>query len=182
MQKKQNWELNVVDSFGYTDTYVLNRLTRTGKNRLLKLANFLESIPPQQFNLSVIVEAEVLDKVPSKKTIKQKTCGTAGCAIGYCPVVFRGVKYKENDDVYDVTDIAVQFPVPDCSDGVDENFSGAEQFFGISGKQAEYLFMPDAYHPSKRGPKSVAARIKAFVNRDGYIKPNTKAFKQEYYV
>lgn len=180
MQKKQNWELNVIDSFGYTDTYVLNRLTRTGKNRLLKLANFLESIPPQQFNLSVIVEAEVLDKVPSKKTIKQKTCGTAGCAIGYCPVVFRNVKYEKCDYLdYLDGDIVVKFP--NC-EVYDTNFEGAEQFFGISAKQAEYLFMPDAYHPSKRGPKSVAARIRAFVNREGYIKPNTKAFNQAYYV
>lgn len=171
----KTWEVESDSGYGYTDAFTLNQLTRVGKQRLLKLANFLENLPASQFNLDVIVEAESLNKVPSKTTVKQKTCGTAGCGIGYCPVVFRDVKYSE--DSYD-GEIVVKFP--NCEDLDDTNFNGAEQFFGITYKQAEYLFMPGAYHVSKRGPKSVAARIKAFVNRDGYIKPNTMAFNLEY--
>lgn len=160
------------------------------KRRLLKLSEFLYCLPAQKFDLDVIVrpglvssgekytdcDGEVCDVMndvfPNNKNIKQKDCGAAACAIGYCPVVFpRSAKYD--------TDESVIFNVGH-NDG--DNFYGAELFFGLTTSQANYLFLSESYHDSKRGPKSVAARIRSFVDRDGYIRPNTKAAKQDFYV
>lgn len=46
------------------------------KTRLLKLARFLESLPPESFNFSDVV---------SKST---ESCGSVCCAIGWTPKVF----------------------------------------------------------------------------------------------
>ncbi len=147
------------------------------KERLLKLAATLKTIPNKLFDLDHIVEVDIhvsdfedgwdfdYDAYDAAKANALKemakfepNCGAVACAVGWCPYVFpRSFKWEHS--------------IVTLKDGTDEysNFQAVEKFFGINTKQCEYLFMPQSYHKSKRGPKSVAARIESFVERDGKL-------------
>jgi hypothetical protein len=133
----------------------------------LKLADFLDNLSPAKFDLSCIVHVDDRNNQQLTKSyaFKEGACGSVGCAIGWCPVVFpRSCKYHKNMYVVSKEDQSIM------------DFEFAIEHFGISMAQAKYLFMPDAYHRSKRGPKSVASRIRNFVKNNGNVKTNTNAY------
>ena len=123
------------------------------KQRLLKLADFLESLPRGRFDLSIIAKYGDNGNTPA-----EKGCGTAACAIGWTPVVFpRACTYTPALCGYE-RELSV---VSKETGSIDFNF--AEEFFGLNAAESNYLFMPDSYPESRRGKKSVAGRIRKFV-------------------
>lgn len=122
--------------------------------RLLKLADHLETGKRghKTFDFSVL--------------FRQARCGTAGCAIGECPWVFPdewhlarvdwgGVKYDPE--------------LRENSNG--DGWEDAIQFFGISERVADSLFMPGEcprFNGVRLGddatPVAVAANIRAYVD------------------
>lgn len=143
------------------------------KDRLLKLADFLyNNVSTKNFDLATFtnysdynkyVEKDNFEIIPEKlcKGLKSKDCGTTACAIGWSPVVFgRSLTYDVNGD-----------PVVK-SDG-----SPAENFFGCEDELVfDYLFQESSYRDGHNGPKSVANRIRKFVETDGKI---PKKFRYE---
>lgn len=146
------------------------------KKRLLKLAAFLRTVPRKHFNLEVIIglckTLEKNDKVymarskivkglnKVKKDLKPHNYCVAACAIGWMPAAFNHhLKWNGDGKV-----VFRQYKYEDCTES---NFEAARKFFTINNRQSNYLFMPESYHPSKRGPCSVANRIEKFVESGG---------------
>jgi hypothetical protein len=88
-------------------------------------------------------------------------CGTAGCALGECPAVFKQWKFIKD-----------QVVLKGSQHGV-HPFADARDFFGLDVDEAEHLFNPDSQQPNAYGGKrlddtasriQVAANIRAFIN------------------
>ena len=89
------------------------------KRRLLKLAAFLDTLPPEKWDFLHIITR----KNPSR------TCGTVCCAIGWTPVVFpRLIKWK---DLFVRSKRAYEI--------VKEQ---SQRLFGLSTEQINLLFIP----------------------------------------
>lgn len=141
------------------------------KERLLKLADFLyNNVSTKNFDLATFTAYDYTkytkgyryDLVPEKlcKGLKNKDCGTTACALGWSPVVFsRSLTYNDIGD-----------PV------LRSNGDSADVFFGCKDDSLfDYLFQKSSYRQGHNGPKSVANRIRKFVE-DGKI---PKHFKYE---
>lgn len=128
-------------------------MTKRHKERLLKLADFLETVPKKNFNLETFAESDKDESINSFiKRFRKKECGTTGCALGWCTVVFpRKFKFEHN------------FCNSDCDIGLNMGWETADEFFGLRRIESEYLFMKDKYPLNKRTPKCVSKRIRKFV-------------------
>lgn len=111
--------------------------------RLLRLAEHIESLPAEQFDMETWGQ--------------QSECGTVCCAFGHaCSVPeFRaaGLELLWKDES-DGTRSAVPFF---CGLA---GFYAAREFFGISRQQAEYLFCDADYEDDAPTAPVVAARIR----------------------
>jgi hypothetical protein len=109
--------------------------------RLLKLADFLETVPPHSFDM--------------KEWITFTECGFAGCAIGWTPKAIPGegfiLKHHMADEYY---------PYYNGK----ERWRAVEEFFELEELEAEHLFMNSKYEESPT-PNEVAARIREFVTQ-----------------
>lgn len=128
-----------------------------GKRRLLKLADFLEKLPPQKFNLNnwCVKDYKLsnTNEWDSIIVIRGK-CGSTACALGYCPVVFPKSGFKLSNDLHWTPEYC----------GL-EGTAAAEQFFDLLESESVSLFMPESYREDHKGPKSVAKKIRALVKR-----------------
>ncbi len=128
------------------------------KERLLKLAEHLESgvlghkeFDFDQFNTGLRGE---------------KGCGTVGCALGECPIVFpKSWKFGGYTKM-----------LPGLKRGKLYTYEAAEKFFGVSGAASQHLFCPSAQNTQEFGGNDldrnatrhqVAANIRAFVAKGG---------------
>lgn len=122
--------------------------------RLLKLADFLETLPTQCFNYSTYGE--------------RAGCGTAGCAIGWACAMPSFKKFGV--EIYDPT------PARDFShlhakvDGAYSSFFGAAvRLFNVTRDQYDKLFIPGftggdySGLPGNASPDAVAAHIRTKV-------------------
>jgi hypothetical protein len=119
--------------------------------RLLKLAEHLESgkLGHKEFSFACFGG--------------RTKCGTAGCAIGECPFVWPE-SWKH---------IGILHPVPVLINGETTNpLDCAQEFFGLSFRQAIHLFIPEDQNAHIYGgeflgadatPRQVASNIRAFV-------------------
>lgn len=112
------------------------------KDRFYELAVFLEDLKPSKFDYRRIVS----------RWNKDTTCGTVCCAIGWLPVVFPK-KFS-----WDMSVLRIAQPLL--------------EFFGISRKEAEALFLPnnqeaigEADLSGNASPKEVASLIRSFVEK-----------------
>ncbi len=125
------------------------------KDRLLKLADFLETVPRRAFDLSLWVSRRA--SKPEGK--RPGDCGFAGCAIGWAAhtKMFRGL-HLENSYLkyYDF----------DGFEAVDNLFGFKRQLFSSSA-EGQYLFDTRTYPRGAVTPKQVAKRIRQFVASDG---------------
>jgi hypothetical protein len=119
------------------------KLSATGKRRLLKLAAFLDELPRRKFDFGFF---------------GNPACGTAGCAIGYCPIAFPRF-WK----VVDETPVTRNCPYSGAG-------RGAAKFFGLSQNDVDYLFYPELRDAVKMcpllrtaTPKAVAKHIRSFI-------------------
>ena len=154
------------------------------KKRLLKLADFLDQLPPQKFDFDTIaVEGEK----PHKEALKARTehCGTTACAVGWMPAVFPRLTRWTRQPLWGG---CMHIQVAPAGHGRARNFKVAEQVFGLTEQEADWLFMPDAYVDnglmswedgykdvsspcgSDATPKQVARHIRRFV-KHGLLKP-----------
>lgn len=146
------------------------------KDRLLKLATFLENVPRRKFNLSWFIDTKY-DVLPSQDYLKEGFCGTTACAVGYCPVVFpRLFSYKKDRNRVGTDNYEIVLSRNQDIKG----FTAAQEVFGISLDDLLYMFDPDSYNHRQRGPKSVARRIRTFVKCDGKVPHNTKAYNNSF--
>lgn len=117
------------------------------EERLLKLADYLETVPERAFNMAAW----------------RDECGTSGCALGHaCEIPeFAAIGLK----IEFCRKARIYMPVLNGSHG----YAAAEALFGIDGDEAEYLFNPWRYSFFKRcaeiTPQAVAARIREFVHQ-----------------
>ena len=137
------------------------KLSKLGARRLLKLAEHLEKgkLGHKQFDYSTYHIG------PRDKN----HCGTAGCAIGECPVVFprqwKFIQARYSD-----------VPILRAIDSDSTEDSGAV-FFGLTYKEYEYLFIPGTEeNPLSENAKrkTVAKHIRNFVTRRLAGKPVIK--------
>lgn len=149
-----------------------------GIKRLTRLADYLETINPKNFDLSTWAEHNEIydaeDELKPFKTvmreIQEGACGTTACACGHAAMIpeFRkaGLKLEFNEEDYrSVEDLAVDFIFrPPGSVNVYSGLDAAEMFFKLSDREAEYLFMPATYdeNPTR---KVVVKRIRQQIKR-----------------
>lgn len=117
------------------------------KDRLLKLADFILTVPKEQFNMEYW-----------GKDVNFKSCGTAACACGWATVLFKRCKDAPHleEDKYSYSNIDFVY-------NGKIGFNAAAEFFDITHEASEYLFYPSRYkakHPTRR---MVSQRIKKFV-------------------
>jgi hypothetical protein len=130
------------------------------KTRLEKLATHLESgkLGHKKFDFSVVNSNREKDAT----LYPNYTCGTNGCAIGECPIVFkRQWQFGRWGDVN-----LIRASTNDC-------FLDAEKFFGITEEESTGLFLPEEVIPWRASPhsrlglsatrKAVAKNIRDFI-------------------
>lgn len=119
-------------------------LEKVGKRRLLKLAEFLDTLPPARFDMG--------SWAPDKGTLAD--CDTTACALGWATTIpgFRRAGLKMGD------------MVPEF-DGLEE-LDAAEFFFGLRPSQASSIFIPREYEGfvADITPQMVARKIRALVS------------------
>lgn len=123
------------------------------KKRLLKLADFLETVPEQKFSLATWVQS-----MPTKPEARAEgSCGFAGCAIGWAvhAKLFRGLSFVEEEDQKYVNRGPSYKGLSD--------FPAVNHLFDISTNDSFSLFIDTAYPGWSATPKQVADRIRKFV-------------------
>lgn len=129
------------------------------KAKLLKLADFLsKQVKPRDFNMNYWCD--------SRKKIPSPTCGTVACALGWATSCFPRSKLKLKDEGY--LDITSLVPVY----GKAVTYSAGAKMFGITKREAEYLFHPDNYPYYSATKRDVVKRIRDFVKNNGILKGN----------
>lgn len=110
------------------------------KNRLLKLAEFLDKLPKEKFDFSSVI---------SKNEGK---CGTICCAVGWLPTVFPR-SWMWDFVAGDETHINVFRKVPNGEDTKSSHhwhcdfWVDVSKFFGMTEKEVEQLFFPEMDRP-----------------------------------
>lgn len=109
------------------------------KERLLLLADKLDTVPPDGFDLK---------EWTNDKLAEERGCGFVGCAIGWALTMpeFQSQGFVEEDAA----------PSYEESWGWD----AVERFFGLIPAESEYLFEASRYK-SGASPSAVASRIRA---------------------
>lgn len=124
------------------------------KERLLRLADFLQIVPEEKFDLEEWTNVDTLEKMPE---LTGKTCESTACAVGWASAIpeFKeiGFHFELNEDQ--------EYLIPVWGDH--KNWDAVREFFGLSIGQAEKLFMYYNYAPGGNGPKDVAKAIRKFV-------------------
>ena len=121
-------------------------MTKRSRERLLRLAGLLDTVPVEHFNLSTWAET-------------WRPCETAGCAVGWAAADpwfrRRGLRLSGG-----------AWPYPVFRDEV--GFEAVEAFFGLTRREAAHLFVYSSYRSGiGTRPKTVANRIRRFVERTG---------------
>lgn len=143
--------------------------------RLLKLADFLDTLPRKRFDFDQFVGDDW-------KGTQDLSCGTTACAIGWMPAIpaFRrlGVRYKGTPQeqigtAVDGTPIYESAYVRVCMKDSREEYNTevgvGEQIFGLNRESFNHLFIPGytGYGYSglseKATPKQVAKHIRKYV-------------------
>ena len=115
------------------------------RKRLQKLADFLKTVPPKQFDIDCLFIGD-RDKLG---------CGSIACAIGHCPIAFPSDwEFNPNPNFYSFEAVRLK-----CgSDGFwDED---AKRYFGISEDDVKGIFLSSGYRKAGNvTPKMVARKI-----------------------
>ena len=133
----------------------------TFKRRLLKLADFLETVPRKRFDYMQWVGKDW----DGKSSLNN--CGTTACALGWATAIpslrRAGLRLKRRVPSNYVC-------LKEESPNYDSASRAAEKVFGLSFREFMWLFVPgDGHHkPSfKATPKQVARHIRRFVKNGG---------------
>lgn len=141
-------------------------------NRLVKLANFLENLPDENWDYSTIrtYNKSVCEIDETRKI----SCGTTACAIGWTPNVFPehiGCKVTYSSVYESIIDLTVYLKK---DKNLDIRYWAAD-FFGLSRREVELVFLAkDCYNfygvlnPEKVTRKMVANKLYEIVKNNGY--------------
>lgn len=151
-------------------------MNRTGKRRLLKLADLLVKDARKKtgikFDLKIVAEASTRKAWEGKKKVPVD-CGTAACALGLAAISGKfkraGLSYTIEENMRSKFDLTGRSMFDLTVNGQIQYYDNAGAIvFGITQQEARFLFHPDHY-PSDfiRGAKAelnVAKRIRDFAN------------------
>lgn len=128
------------------------------KERLLKMADFLETLPPHKFDFADYVH--IGSKFPAEAlAAPEEHCGTTACAVGWLPAMFpEDFKWSETGNRMSLVEV-----VPLDSPSFSER--AIRVFLDISSDDYDFLFIPSS---STLGPNAsavqVAQQIREFVD------------------
>lgn len=135
------------------------------KDRLLKLAEFLDTLKPEKFNFNDIVSES------------KDSCGTVCCAVGWCPTVFpRSWAWFNYGMLSDRMSVTLKTNLKNADSDTDHLVLDwakcAAEFFGMTLMEAHMLFIPERRRPWASGsklsyktkPKTVARSIRSFID------------------
>jgi hypothetical protein len=135
------------------------------KQRLEKLAAFLDTLPAKKFRYDVIVR--------TTETTPSLDCGTIACAMGWLPVVFpRSWKWEKN--VFNDWELNRKTKNNYLLSSCDFTLTNVAKWFNITKDEAFMLFYPISMQnklTDNARPKTVAKHIRKFINND-YSKDN----------
>lgn len=129
-------------------------------DKLLELADKLESVSPEKFTYNNWIYLDFLSQRARKdqelpKLLETESCGTKGCALGWCTVFWPEYwRFSSNEE-----------PVKKTSVDVPSRWNpyrAASEFFGIADSEAEDLFCPGDEEENFT-PYQVAEKIREFV-------------------
>lgn len=131
----------------------MKQLARVEIERMRQFADFLETVPPREFDLN---EWEAREATAAKTMLfglikLEPACGFAGCAMGWAAHsnAFEGLILIEGEPVY-------------------KGFGGyraAQKLLGIKSNAAHFLFGPERYAVDDPEPGHVAARLRKFADK-----------------
>ncbi len=111
-------------------------------SRLLRLAAFLEKLPPEKFDYRCWVGRDW-------KGAQDLSCGTTGCAFGWAPTALPtlGLEIRRTPEEDSVHVVFHSDPeIDDTEDPLEVTLGAAARAFGLSGEtEAEELFLPGEY-------------------------------------
>lgn len=135
------------------------------KERLIKMAEFLEKLPEHKFDFSSYVHLG--SKSPSEALANpEEHCGTTACAIGWLPAMFpESFKWVgENIGSWGNDMLPVLIENDMWSEG------DIRGFLGINFTAYDFLFIPDSSPLDKDADaKQVARQIREFVSTNGQV-------------
>jgi hypothetical protein len=121
------------------------------KQRLLKLADFLENLKPRQFNLATWT-------VSCGEKTDDAACGTVACACGWATTIpsFRRAGFRL------ARRLSWTDPTPVF--GRERGWDAVKAFFDMNYGEANHLFSIESYSGGERTrPQTVAKRIRQVV-------------------
>lgn len=130
-------------------------------NRLEKLYTFLGTVNPKKFNF-------VSWAVSKSGKPDVNVCGTTACALGWAGSMpeFRKRGLRLEWDTYaGIAEAEVCLP---ANDGSGEYFYGEDagaEFFGLSFREAWYLFIPDSCAAENMPLNEYRRRLRKFIDR-----------------
>jgi len=137
------------------------------KKRMQKLAEYLRTVPIHRFAMSKWATETFCGK---RNEPSHNACGSTACALGWCSVAFKrsGFKLLRKGDLlghkFDSSDYASFSWIPgDTIIPVYKDrsmFGAAEKFFGITNREATYLFGPDPERTPKEESKVLLQFLK----------------------
>jgi hypothetical protein len=116
-------------------------MNATGKRRLLKLADFLETVPRKRLDMSIFATGDL------------RECGTSGCALGWATQI---PSFRRAGLYLDETSPRLR-----GRPRIVDPFQVAREFFDLSAYDAADLFTPN--YDGSDTPKEVAKRFRKFV-------------------
>lgn len=129
--------------------------TQEQLDRLSRLADFLDTLPPERFDFGTWA---------SDADINQ--CGTTACALGWATTIpeFQalGLQLRPVEDPIIKCFVALESWVDD-SNTFAASIAACGSVFGLTSKEAQYLFFPEYHLPFDASANQVAAHIRKFV-------------------
>ena len=125
------------------------------KERLLKLANFLDKVPVERFNYR-----HWYGNGSHDDGCQDLSCGTTACALGWAATMpeFQALGFK-------VVGMRPGMPTEDpvmASIGFNDTpWSSAQRLFGLSFCEAEFLFQPDLVRLDKKSKNKLSGDASA---------------------
>lgn len=129
----------------------MDMLLNVDIGRMRKLADFLETVPPEDFDLGAWQTVAPRDAIALGPLVFRKSCGFAGCAMGWAAhsKLFDGLRINREGDL--------------CYRG-SRGIEAATRVLGLTERTAEFLFWESRYPDGRTDPAHVATRLRRFAS------------------
>jgi hypothetical protein len=125
--------------------------------RLKKLADFLDNVPPEKFDMACWSNGE-------KPKPLDHPCKTVACAVGWATALFHDEGFVLENVVVDAYSGTMRLvPFYRYSEG----WLAVTEFFELSPSDAAFLFRAPYHHSP--GPREVAERIRTFIYEEELV-------------